>query len=137
MKLLKYFIPFILTVFVFNTKANAQYGYTEYQTIDGVEISYKWSHAKFRDKDSPKQLRLKIKNTTEQKVTVNFEVTYTLRGKTEFKSGELEAEIKPGKSISGKLNGFYFETPSNISNEDLESDDFEWSFLYFDVTTEK
>lgn len=113
--------------------ADAQFGYKdEYKTIDGVEVSYKWAKSQWWKKGSPKQLRFKMKNTNETNVKVKFELVYMLNHVVKFKSGELEAEIKAGKALSGKLNGFYFESPE-IPNKDLESEHFEWEFLYYDV----
>jgi len=134
MKMLqKIFIVFIGLAFFYNT-ANAQFGYkNEYEAIDGVEISYKWSQSKWWKKSSPKQLRFKMENTNDYKVNIKFELVYLLDHVVKFQSGTLEAEIKAGKALSGKLNGFYFESPE-ISNKQLESEKFDWEFLFFEVT---
>ncbi|MDA3911083.1 MAG: hypothetical protein PF448_06985 [Bacteroidales bacterium] len=133
MKAFRNLILFVLAVCLFSSAANAQFGYkNEHETIDGVEISYKWSQSKWWKKSSPKQLRFKMKNTNDYKVNVKFELVYLLDHVVKFKSGALEAEIKAGKALSGKLNGFYFESPA-ISNKQLESEQFDWEFLFFEV----
>lgn len=133
MKNFKYLTSLLLIFLAFSINANAQFKYKEeYKTIDGVEVSYKWAPSKWWKKGSPQQLRFKMKNTNEQDVSIKFELVYMLDHVVKFKSGELEATIKAGRAISGKLNGFYFESPE-ISNKDLNSDRFEWEFLHYDV----
>lgn len=134
MKLGKIIVIIFISLFAFNLSAKAQFGYKdEYKTIDGVQISYKWSHSQWLKKGSPLQLRFKIKNTNDYNVSTKFELVYMLDHIVKFKSGELESEIKSGKSLIGKINGFYFET-KNLKNSELLSDDFEWDFLSFEVT---
>lgn len=133
MKTIRILILSVFALCLFSTAANAQFGYkNDYKTIDGVEISYKWSQSKWWKKSSPKQLRFKMKNTNDYKVNVKFELVYLLDHVVKFQSGTLESEIKAGKALSGKLNGFYFESP-DISNKQLESEKFEWEFLFFEV----
>ncbi|MEA1874306.1 MAG: hypothetical protein U9N51_07765 [Bacteroidota bacterium] len=134
MKILqKIIIIFIVLAFI-NSTANAQFGYkNDYETIDGVGISYKWAKSKWWKKSSPKQLRFKMKNTNDSKVAIKFELVYLLDHIVKFQSGTLETEIKAGKALSGKLNGFYFESP-DIPNKKLESEKFDWEFLFFEVT---
>ncbi len=133
MKILQKIIIVFIVLAFFSSTANAQFGYkNEYETIDSVEISYKWAQSKWWKKSAPKQLRFKMKNTNDYKVNVKFELVYLLNHVVKFQSGELEAEIKSGKALSGKLNGFYFESP-NIPNKELESKYFDWEFLFFEV----
>lgn len=126
----------LLSIIIFSfigNKAFAQFGYKNvHDTIDGVAISYKWSHSKCLNKSSPLQLRLKIKNTNDYDVKINFELAYLLDHIVKFKSGEQETVIKSGRARSGKLNGFYFQT-DKLSNEEIESEKFEWDFLKFEV----
>jgi hypothetical protein len=133
MKKLLLISSFILGFILINSHAYAQFGYKEnYKTIDGVEISYKWSHAKFLNKNSPIQLRFKMKNTNDYPVKIEFELVYMIDHIVKFESGELSADIKAGKAISGKLNGFYFETDV-LSNQELQAENFSWDFLFFNV----
>jgi hypothetical protein len=127
-----YLILFI--VFIGSSNAFSQFGYKHvYDTIDGVAISYKWSHSKWWKKSSPLQLRFKMKNTNEYDVKIEFELAYMLNHIVKFNSGELEGEIKGGRAVTGKLNGFYFET-GELSNEEIKSDKFSWDFLKYEVT---
>ncbi|MFO7789093.1 MAG: hypothetical protein ACQES1_07090 [Bacteroidota bacterium] len=117
----------------FSTQAFAQFGYKNvYDTIDGVAVSYKWSHSKWWTKSSPLQLRFKMKNTNDYPVKISFELVYMLDHVVKFKSGEQEKELNPGRTISGKLNGFYFES-ANLTNKEIKSEEFSWDFMHFDV----
>lgn len=134
MKLGKIIVIIFISIFAFNLSAKAQFGYkNEYKTIEGIQISYKWSHSQWWKKESPLQLRFKIKNTNNYKVSSKFELVYMLDHVVKFQSGELESEIKSGKSLIGKINGFYFET-KKLKNSEILSDDFEWDFLSFEVS---
>jgi len=125
-------ILFIL--FLGNNSAFSQFGYKHvHDTIDGVAISYKWSHSKWWKKSSPLQLRFKMKNTNDYDVRIKFELAYMMNQIVKFNSGELESEIKGGRAVTGKLNGFYFET-GKLSNEEIKSDKFSWDFLKYKVT---
>ncbi len=133
MKKLRIVLLLIICV-SFTKQSAAQFGYKNvYDTIDGVSVSYKWSHSKWWNKSSPLQLRFKIKNTNEYPVKIDFELVYMLDYIVKFKSGEMEKKLNAGRTISGKLNGFYFES-ENLTNEEMESEDFSWDFLHFDVT---
>lgn len=122
---IKYLLPLLLLI-LFVSTSSAQFGYKNvYDTVNNVEISYKWSHSKWWKNDSPLQLRFKFKNRNDYKVKVEFELVYLHQHKVKFRSGMQEATIKGGRAISGKLNGFYFETP-DIPNEKLRSEKFEW-----------
>jgi hypothetical protein len=137
MKKIRNLLILIFVFCLFSSAANAQFGYkNDYETIEGVEISYKWAQSKWWKKSSPKQLRFKMENTNEYKVQVKFELVYLLDHVVKFQSGTLEAEIKAGKALSGKLNGFYFESP-DVPNKQLESEKFEWEFLFFEVIPQK
>ncbi|MEA3449302.1 MAG: hypothetical protein U9Q98_12775 [Bacteroidota bacterium] len=132
MKRLRIALLFTLAM-LFVSQSHAQFGYKHtYDTIDGVAISYKWSHAKWWNKSSPLQLRFKIKNTNDYPVKISFELVYMLDYVVKFKSGDMERTLKSGRTISGKLNGYYFES-ENLTNEEIESDIFTWDFLHFDV----
>ncbi|MFO7878977.1 MAG: hypothetical protein ACQES0_02165 [Bacteroidota bacterium] len=128
------FIIILLCFVMFGKASQAQFGYKHvYDTIDGVAISYKWAHSKWLKKSSPLQLRFKMKNTNDYDVKIEFELAYMLNHIVKFESGELESEIKDGRAITGKLNGFYFET-DKLSNEELKSDEFSWDFVKYEVT---
>lgn len=98
-----------------------QFFYTDYTSVDQVDISYKWKNVK----ESPKELRLKLKNHNPYPVLLSLEVDYYMNGILK-ENVELDAFcLNAGRMVAGKLNGIIF-TSSLLSNEELESGDFEF-----------
>lgn len=122
-------IFFFLTILVF-TLSNIELGaqrnpYQELKTVDGVVIDYKWSNSKPLNRNSPLELRLRIRNTNEHAVKVVFTVDFYMKLKLTETSEEVELCILPGRWKTGRTNGVYFQ-PENLTNKQLRSDDFHW-----------
>ncbi|HOE05989.1 MAG TPA: hypothetical protein PLZ52_12295 [Bacteroidales bacterium] len=116
---------FVLTV-IFGVALKAQWGYrTEYKTLDGVIILYKYAHEKMFDKTSPINLRIKIKNTNDYPVEVSFRIMME-SGFTDIKQSEMVDICIPKKlARSGKLHGLNFETGVNDVSL-FEKNEIEW-----------
>ena len=111
---------------------NAQKGYTEYQKVNGLEISTKWGMAKDADGVKKDALLLKVENTTEGAVTLAFDVNLYYEGILR-ETGRIEGECIPGlKSRVGKLNGIYF-VPENFTSEQLKNTHFNFTLDQIEV----
>ncbi|MDD4149590.1 MAG: hypothetical protein PHE33_06135 [Bacteroidales bacterium] len=127
----KYFLVLILIITSFAVQA--QFGYkNSLEAIDGVEIKYKVVNEKMFDKSSPAQLRLKLKNTNDYDIKLNFEVEYQIDFTKKYQSGNIEIDIPRKSAKTGKMHGLVFEIKSNNKNI-FKSDDAEWIFTTFEV----
>lgn len=129
---MKYVIA-IFSLLIISITALAQFGYkNSLETIEGVEIKYKVVHEKFFDKESPVQLRLKLKNTNDYLINLNFEIEYQSDFTKKYQSGEISLEIPRKSAKTGKMHGLVFEINSTDKNV-FNSDDAEWIFTNFEV----
>jgi hypothetical protein len=78
-------------------------------------------------------LRLKLKNTTNETLLVKFNVAYETGIKDKKESEVIILEIEAGRAKTGKIHGLNFETGSN-DIDFLKSDDFQWYFNIFEVS---
>jgi hypothetical protein len=102
------------------------------ETIEGVEIKYRFAKPSFFNKDNPLSLRFKLKNTNDHHVTVSFEVVYYLNIVDKFESGLIEICIPRKSARTGRMHGLSFEM--NINNPDIfEEDGNNWELETFDV----
>ncbi len=119
----------LLTCFV----ANAQFGYKDkLESKDGIEIGYKIVHTKHFDKESPAQLRLKLKNTNEYPVNLKFEIEYTTGMTKRYSSGGVEICFPSKTARTGKMHGLVFEL-NTTDVQIFSTDNAEWEFSIFDV----
>ncbi len=124
----------LISAFLLTTSVmNAQFGYkNKMEASNGIEISYKVVHEKYFDKESPAQIRLKLKNTNEYPVNLKFEIEYSTDLTKKYKSGDVEICIPAKTARTGKMNGLVFEL--NTSDTGIfSSDNAEWEFIRFDV----
>ena len=113
---------------------NAQFGYkNQLETNKGINVSYKVVHEKKSKKDSPAQIRIKLKNTNDYPVIIRFKIEYSTGFTTRYSSEGIEICI-PKKSVkAGKLHGLVFELKTN-DIEIFTKDNAEWEFTMFEVT---
>jgi hypothetical protein len=107
--------------------------YIDHTDQDGVSIQYRWANST-RDKDSPLELRLKIKNNNSYPVTVSYDVEFYMGPIMEESSELTELCINPRLAKTGRLNGMYYQS-TKLSNEQIESKDFTWEIN--DLTIER
>jgi hypothetical protein len=121
-----FFIAAMLLFGAFTLETFAQSNpYQEFKTVDGVVIDYKWSHTKLFNKNSPLELRLRIRNTNEHAVSVVFSVDFFYKLRLTESSEDVELCILPGKWKTGRTNGVYFQ-PDQLTNKQIRSEDFHW-----------
>ncbi|MEM9050467.1 MAG: hypothetical protein AAGC47_00310 [Bacteroidota bacterium] len=123
---------FALVLVLIFPDIKAQKGYTEYQKVNGLEISTKWGLAKDADGIKKDALLLKVENTTKEAATLAFDVNLYYEGILR-ESGRIEGECIPGlKSRVGKLNGIYF-VPENFTSEQLKNSHFNFTLDQIEV----
>lgn len=98
--------------------------FIDHSTVDGVDIQYRWAN-ETRDKDSPLELRLKIKNNNSYPVQVSYEIEFYMGPMMEESSEPTELCINPKLARTGRINGMYYRS-TKLSNEQMESEDFIW-----------
>lgn len=114
------------------TSCTAQRSYTQYQKVNGLEISTKWGQAKDADGIKKDALLLKVENTADQAVTLAMDINLYYEGMLR-ESGRIEGECIPGlKSRVGKLNGIYF-VPENFTSEQLTTSSFNFTLDEIEV----
>ena len=130
---LSFKISLLLSIMLISVSAFAQFGYKhKLDPNSGLEIKYKYAHEKIFNKNSPLNLRIKIKNTNNYDVNLSFIVIYEKGIATQFESELISIDIKSGRARTGKWHGLNFETGYN-SEEKLKSDEFTWHFDTFEV----
>lgn len=123
----------LVSVLLFSAiAANAQRGYTEFETEDNIKTMYRWQRAAFFDKDSDAVLNLRVTNENETAVNMTFIVGFYNDGLLVYQSEENQLCLKPGQSRRGGLAGLRF-TLEDLKLEDTEEEGFSWDFVTFDV----
>lgn len=108
---------------LFSTSLFAQFGYTEYQKVDGLQISTKWAKARDTDGERKPALLLATENTNDHAVAFSFDLLFYYEGILR-ETGRVENQCLEGlTSRTGRLNGIYF-IPQNFSPEQLKRPDF-------------
>lgn len=114
------------------SSCSAQRSYTQYQKVDGLEISTKWGKARNAEGLRKDALLLKVENTANQPVTLAMDINLYYEGMLK-ESGRIEGECIPGlKSRVGKLNGIYF-VPESFTSEQLTNSSFSFSLDKIEV----
>jgi hypothetical protein len=113
-------------------EADAQRGYIDHSTVEGVEIQYRWANSKFFDKSSPLELRLKIKNTNSYPVNVIYDIEFYMGAILKETSEETELCINPKLAKTGRINGMFYRSNS-LRNSDIESDEFSWEITNLEI----
>lgn len=84
---------------------------------DGISVDYRWNHRP----EKPSELLVKISNTgpSAKRVHVGLDLYYQGLTVEEFMA---DTCIKAGRTLNGKVNGFYF-IPQTLDAEQLASPD--------------
>jgi hypothetical protein len=125
-------IIFSLALVAITISCSAQRSYTQYQKVNGLEISTKWGQAKNAEGVKKDALLLKVENTGDKAVTLAMDINLYYEGILR-ESGRIEGECIPAlKSRVGKLNGIYF-VPENFTSEQLENSNFNFTLDEIEV----
>lgn len=106
----------LLSVFllVFAATGRAQQ-YTSFGEQDSVTVSYRWRHRAGK----PSELWLKIANASTVRRQVHAHLDLTSKGVI-VEQFEADTVMGPGRTLTGKLNGFYF-IPRTMTPEQLQA----------------
>ena len=129
------FFAIFITLFVLSAvphEAYAQRRYVEHSVVEGVSIEYRWANSKWLDRNSPLELRLKIKNNNDYPVEVSYEIEFYMGPLLEESSDLTELCISPKLAKTGRINGMYYQS-DRLSNEQLESDEFIWEISDLEI----
>lgn len=127
---------FVLAIFVtlsaFTFPADAQRRYTEKETISDVTIEYRWQRSNIFKRDSRTILNLRLENNNDYPVKITLEVGFYDSALLVHRSEDIEKCLNPGQRKRGGRAGLRFKS-GDITIEDIESDDFIWDFVKFEV----
>ncbi len=125
---------FILLLIILGTgnDAHGQRRYVDHSTVEGVEIQYRWTNSRWLNSSSPLELRLKIKNTNDYPIEISYVIDFYMGPLLEESSDLTTLCINPRLAKTGRLNGVYYRS-SRLSNEQLESDEFEWEIRDLEI----
>ena len=130
-----YFIYVFVVALVFmgtSQDVTAQRRYVDHTTKDGVTFQYRWVNSKWLDKNSPLELRLKIKNDNDYPVSVSYGVEFYMGPVMEESSEITELCINRKLAKTGRLNGMYYQS-AKLNNEQLQSKDFYWEISDLEI----
>lgn len=115
-----------LVIFV-SMSCNAQFwAYNTFKETKGVEFSYKLVNEKRLDPESPKVISLKIKNTNNYPVKIEFGLEYYWKLKRVGYSDTKEMCFLPKEMAVGRINDLLYRL-EGYTGEQMESDDFKWN----------
>lgn len=119
----KHFFLLFAALIIAGIQGYAQFGYTQYQTVDGLKVSTKWGKAKDESGTRKRALLMAFENTNDFPVAYSFDILLYYEGLLR-ENGRMEDICLDGlKSNVGKLNGIYF-IPENFTEDQLKSADF-------------
>lgn len=106
------------------TAASASAQYVPADTLDRVEISWKWAAEKWYSPGSDRVMVLRIANRNETAVEYSFQLDISRDGVMLESSGSGVYCIAPRRVARGRLNGIVIR-PSALTREDILKGDFE------------
>tara|TARA_R110002049_G_scaffold247413_11_gene421623 strand:+ start:1569 stop:1985 length:417 start_codon:yes stop_codon:yes gene_type:complete len=116
-----------LSIILFGFCASAQYSYNKVITTENVELSYKWRNTKLFDTSSPLDLALKLKNSNDSAVMVNFSVQYYMDGILDGTTQIDDFCIKKNRTARGEYNGLILKSEGK-TEEVVTSEGFKLEF---------
>jgi len=122
----------IVLLIVCSNNSNAQIRYSELDTIDNVVVSYRWQRSNIFDKESRTILNLRLENNNEYPANITFQVGFYVSSRLKHGSEEIEKCLTAGETKRGGSANLRFQY-EKFTREDIESDEFDWEFLIFDV----
>ncbi len=124
---------FILVLsFTSTGETNAQRRFVDHSVIEGVDIQYRWANSKFFDRNSPLELRLKMKNNNDYPIRITWDIEFYMGPKLIETNEETEVCINPKLARTGRINGMFYRS-SNLNNRQLESDEFNWEITNIEI----
>jgi len=113
---MKQVLPLVAFVLLVFSSCKAQQ-FTPAGSDRGVDVSYRWKHAPGK----PSELLLKLVNTADSARTVHVGLDLYYQGLT-VEQFSADTCIRAGRTMNGKLNGFYF-VPQAVTPEQAEGPD--------------
>jgi len=130
----KYVFLLFLALTFAGIQGYAQFGYTQYQIVDGLKVSTKWGKARDESGTRKPALLLAFENTNNFPVAYSFDILLYYEGILR-ENGRMENLCLDAlKSNVGRLNGIFF-IPENFTEEQLNNSDFK--FVIDDLEVEK
>ncbi len=126
------FILLTILLISLGTTSDAQIRYTEFETKEGVKIEYRWQRSNIFKSETRTILNLRIENTNDYPVNIEFVVGFYESGKLEYKSEDMEKCFDAGERKRGGLADLRFQY-TKLTRNQIESEDFDWEFVYFRV----
>jgi hypothetical protein len=109
----------------------AQFGYKQYQKVNGVIFSYKWGTNMNKEEGEKRPaLLIMVKNENEFDVDFSYSLDFYYEGILRESSDSAQYCIKAGKTMIGKLNGIIYPI-NNFTQEQIDNKDF--NFVINDI----
>ena len=119
----KHFLVLLTILLLSGIEAYAQFGYTQYQIVDGLKVSTKWGKARDESGSRKPALLLAFENTNSFPITYSFDILLYYEGVLRENGTMEDLCLDALKSNTGKLNGIYF-IPENFTEDQLKNSDF-------------
>ncbi len=116
-----------LSITLLGLIASAQYSYTAVNTLNNVELSYKWRNTVLFDTDSNLELAIKLKNRNDSAVSVSFAVDYYINGMLDGTTLIENYCIEAKKTARGEYNGLLLNSEGK-TEELVTSEEFKLEF---------
>ncbi len=123
----------ILPGLVAEQAAAQQVKYLAFETIEGVEVSYRWHRSSVLNRQSDAVLNLQFVNQTAFPLEVEFDLGFYRDEQLMFASEENRICLRPGQRRRGLRAGLRFTAPG-IKMDMVDADWFSWGFIHFEAT---
>lgn len=128
----KYFFLLFAALTLTGIQGYAQFGYTQYQIVDGLKVSTKWGKARDESGTRKPALLLAFENTNDFQVAYSFDILLYYEGILRENGRMEDLCLDALKSNVGKLNGIYF-IPENFTEDQLKHTDFNFEIDNLEV----
>lgn len=110
-----------------------QVRYLAYQSIEGIEVSYRWHRSNLLNRQSDAVLNLQFVNQTAFPLEVEFDLGFYRDEQLMFASEGNRICLRPGQRRRGLRAGLRFTAPG-IKMDMVDADWFSWGFIHFEAT---
>ena len=106
--------------------------YETHETLDELQVDYRWQRERFFVRNSNAVLNLQLTNLSASHLEVEFVVAFYRDGKIFFESEKNTLCLRPGQRLRGGRAGLRF-VADGILREDVEKEEFDWDILIFEI----
>lgn len=106
--------------------------YEAHETLDELQIDYRWQRERFFVRNSNAVLNLQLTNLSESHLEVYFVIAYYRDDEIFFESEKKSLCLRPGQRIRGGRAGLRF-VADDVLRADVDKENFTWDILFSEI----